>query len=67
MYKAPSAETHPPPLIPPFLLVQNLSSKQIAPTDKHVPKVAWLVRSPSVIKGLNQNLGADLCIQALFP
>ena len=39
MYKAPSAETHPPPLIPPFLLVQNLSSKQIAPTDNMCPKL----------------------------
>ena len=26
------AETHPPPPVPPFLLVQNLSSKQISPT-----------------------------------
>ena len=25
--------THPPPLIPTFLLAQNLSSKRIAPTD----------------------------------
>ena len=30
--------THLPP-IPPFLLVQNLSSKQIAPTDKVRPKL----------------------------
>ena len=29
--------THPPPPIPPFLLVQNLSSKQIAPTDNMRP------------------------------
>ena len=29
--------THPPPPIPPFLLVQNLSSKQIAPTDNMWP------------------------------
>ena len=27
------AETCPPPPIPPFLLTQNLSSKQIVPTD----------------------------------
>ena len=31
--------THPPPPIPPFLLVQNLSSKQIAPTDNMRPKL----------------------------
>ena len=30
--------THPPPPIPPFLLVQNLSSKRIAPTDNMRPK-----------------------------
>ena len=30
----------PPPPIPHFLLVQTLSSKQIAQTDKHVAKVA---------------------------
>ena len=33
MCTAPCAETRPPPPIPPFLLVQNLSSKRIAPTD----------------------------------
>ena len=32
------AETRPPPPIPPFLLVQNLSSKRIAPTDNMQPK-----------------------------
>ena len=32
--------THPPPPVPPFLLVhvQNLSSKQIVPTDNMQPK-----------------------------
>ena len=39
MCTAPRAETHPPPPIPPFLLVQNLSSKRIAPTDNMRPKL----------------------------
>ena len=30
-------DTHPPPLVPPFLLAQNLSSKWIAPTDNMRP------------------------------
>ena len=34
MCTVPRAETHPRPLIPPFLRVQNLSSKRIAPIDK---------------------------------
>ena len=29
----------PPPPVPPFLLAQNLSSKQIAPTDNMQPKL----------------------------
>ena len=33
MCTATHAGTRPPPPIPSFLLVQNLSSKQIAPTD----------------------------------
>ena len=44
--------THPPPPIPPFLLAQNLSWKQIAANWKHAAKVAWRVHSPSVLKGL---------------
>ena len=31
-------DTHPPPPVPPFLLVQNLHSKRIAPTDKRAAK-----------------------------
>ena len=38
MCMATSAETRPTPPIPPFLLVQNLSSKRIAPTDNMRPK-----------------------------
>ena len=34
---APCAETRPLPPIPPFLLVQNLSLKQIAPSDNWRP------------------------------
>ena len=32
---------HPPPSVPPFLLVQNLSSKLIVPAWYHVTKVRW--------------------------
>ena len=38
MCTAPRAETRPPPPILPFLQVQNLSSKRIAPTDNMWPK-----------------------------
>jgi len=38
MYTAPRGETHSPPPIPPFLLVQNLSSNQIVPTGNMRPK-----------------------------
>ena len=37
MCTAPRAETRPPPPTLPFLLAQNLSSKQIAPTDNMWP------------------------------
>ena len=51
MCTALRAETRPPPPIPPFLLVQNLSSKQIAPTDNVRPKLHDKYSS-SVVKGL---------------
>ena len=38
MRMAPHVETYPPPPILAFLLVQNLSSKQIASTDNIWPK-----------------------------
>ena len=38
VYIAPRAETCPPPPIAPLLLVQNLSSERIAPTDNIQPK-----------------------------
>ena len=38
MHCHPEGCTHPPPLAPPFLLAQNLSSKQIGPTDNMRPK-----------------------------
>ena len=37
MHCHPPGDTHPPPLVPPFLLAQNLSSKRIAPTDNMRP------------------------------
>ena len=33
MLPGPRVETHPPPPVPPFLLVQNLSPKDIAGSD----------------------------------
>ena len=45
--------THPHPPIPPFLLVQNLCSKRIAPTD-NVTKVRWCHIGLSVVKGLRR-------------
>ena len=39
MCMTPHAEIRPPPPITPFLLVQNLSSKQIEPTDNEWPKL----------------------------
>ena len=39
MCTAPRAETHLPPPIPPFLLVQNLSSKWFVQTDYMWPKL----------------------------
>ena len=33
MLPGPRVETHPPPLVPPFLLVQSLSPKDIARSD----------------------------------
>ena len=37
MHYHPPGDTHQPPLIPPFLLAQSLSSKQIVPTDNLRP------------------------------
>ena len=37
MHCHPEGDIHPPPPVPPFLLAQNLSSKQIAPTDNMWP------------------------------
>ena len=37
MHCQPKQCTHPPPPVPPFLLTQSLSSKQIAPTDNMQP------------------------------
>ena len=39
MHCHPEGDTHPPSLIPPFLLVQNLFSKQITPTDNMQPNL----------------------------
>ena len=38
MHCQPEGCTHPPPPVPPFLLVRNLSSKRIVPTDNMQPK-----------------------------
>jgi len=39
MHCHPEGDTHPPLPIPPFLLVQNLFSKEIAPTDNMQPNL----------------------------
>ena len=43
--------TYPPPLIPPFLLAQNLFSKWIAPTDNMWPKSDDVKRRHWLLKG----------------
>ena len=53
MCTASRAETHPPPPIPPFLLVQNLSSKWIAPTDNMRPKLHDKDTRHQWLKGFN--------------
>ena len=53
MHCHPEGCTHPPLSIPPFLLVQNLSSKLIALTDNMQPKVRQHQEASSVVKGLN--------------
>ena len=55
---------HPPPLVPSFLLVQNLSSKQIAPTDTW-PSEAGQLGQPSHWT-LNLNLGLRTIYQNHF-
>ena len=43
--------THPPPSVPPFLLVQNLSSKWITPRDSMRPKTDDTKRHHRLLKG----------------
>ena len=57
MCTVPHAEIHPPPPIPPFLLVQRLSSKWIVPTDYMWPRLhdeytrhLWLKISKNVVE-----------------
>ena len=54
--------THPPPPIPPFLLTQNISSKQIAPTDNMQPKSDGAQKASSVVKGLSRLLTMPLIV-----
>ena len=54
--------THPPPPIPPFLLAQNISSKQIAPTDNKRPKSDDAQKASSVVKGLSRLLTIPLIV-----
>ena len=60
MCMAPHVATCPPLPVPALLLVQNLSSKQIAPTDNmHVAKIRQCQMASSVVKGLK---AASLCV-----
>ena len=66
MCTALRAETRPPPPIPPFLLVQNLSSKQIAPTDNVRPKLHDKYSS-SMVKGLrDKNVQYELLVNRVY-
>ena len=51
MHHQPEQCTHSPPPVPPFLLAQNLSSKQIAPTDNMRPKTDDAKRRHKLLKG----------------
>ena len=51
MHCHPEWCTHPPPPVPPFLLAQNLSSKQIAPTDNMWSKTDNTKRCHWLLKG----------------
>ena len=54
MHSQPERCTHPPPPVPAFLLAQNLSSKQIVPTDKTWP-IGWCIslqHSTVLLRGL---------------
>ena len=51
MHCHPLGDTHPPPLVPPFLLAQNLSSKRIAPTDNMWPNFDDDYSRHSLLKG----------------
>jgi len=48
MLFAPFRCTHPPPLVPPFLLTQNLSPKDIAGSDIMKLKVSWRIYPPEI-------------------
>ena len=52
MCTIPHTETRPPPPIPYFLLVQNLSSKRIVPTNNMWPKLYNIKWHNLVIEGL---------------
>ena len=56
MHCHPEWCTHPPPPVPPFLLAQNLSSKQIAPTDNMRSKTDNTKRHHWLLKGFKPGL-----------
>ena len=62
MCTVPCAETCPPLPIPPFLLVQNLSSKRIAPTDKMRLKSDDAIWRHQWLKGLTTFQGENINI-----
>jgi len=45
MLFAPFGCTHPPPPVPPFLLMQNISPKDIAGSDIKVSRWIWALKS----------------------
>ena len=51
MHCHPERCTHTPPPVPPFLLVQNQSSKRITPTDNMRPNTDDAKRRHRLLKG----------------
>ena len=51
-FSTPICATNPPLPVPPFLLLQNLSSKQNAPTGNMLSKTDDAKKASSVVEGL---------------
>ena len=56
MHSHPEQCTHPPPPVPPFLLAQILSLKQIVPTDNTRPKTDDAKRRHRLLEGQDNHM-----------